>query len=92
MSPDGRYILDCNNGLRIYEFKIEKQGDQDKIVLEEQRWQLPIMTEGIELVELAKHVKFESSHVIRFLTWDDRDILFEFSLDDKVKYLSVVEV
>ena len=56
--------------------------------MEEKDWQLPIMTEGIEHVELARRVKFESNNVIRVLTQDNRDILFELSLDLKVKYLS----
>ena len=88
VSPDGRYVLECNKGLKIYEFKNEKRGDEDRIVLEEKDWQLPIMTEGIEHVELARRVKFESNNVIRVLTQDNRDILFELSLDLKVKYLS----
>ena len=58
------------------------------IVLEEKKWQLPIMTEEIEHVQLARRVKFESNNVIRILTQDNRDILFELSLDDQVKILS----
>ena len=54
--------------------------------------QLPIETEGIEHVELARRVKFESNNVIRILTQDNRDILFELSDDNKVKYLSDVQV
>ena len=53
---------------------------------------LPIVIEGIEHVELAKRVKFESNNVIRFVTEDNRDILFELSLDNKVKYLSEVPI
>ena len=61
MSPDGQYFLDCKKGLNLYEFKTEKQGDQEKIVMEQHKLQLPIETEGIEHVELAKRVKFESN-------------------------------
>ena len=85
MSPDGRYTLDCKDGLKICEFKIEKRGDKDIIVLEEQNWKLPIKTENIEHIELAKRVKFEGNNVIRFLTQDNQDILFELSPDYKVK-------
>ena len=60
--------------------------------MEEQKLQLPIMTEGIKHLELAKRVKFESDNVIRILTLDNRDILFELLLDNKAKYLSDVEV
>ena len=68
MSPDGRYVLDCKDGLKIYELKNEKREHQDRIVLEERKWNLPITTKGIEHVELAKSVKFESNNVIRILT------------------------
>ena len=54
--------------------------------------QLPVETEGIKQLELAKRVKFESNNVIRIVTQDNRDILFELSLDDKTKYLSDVEI
>ena len=92
VSPDGRFILDCNKGLNLYEFKIEEQGDREKIVLKEHKLQLPIETEGIGHVELAKRVKFESNRVIRILTQDNRDILFELSHDNKAMYLSDVQV
>ena len=85
VSPDGRYILDCNNGLKIQEFKVEKKGDQDSIVFEERKFELPIRTEGIGHVELAKRVKFESNNVIRILTQDNQDVLLELSLDGKVR-------
>ena len=44
-------------------------------------------------IDLAKRVKFESNNVVRILTSDDRDILFELVPDQKkVKYLSEVKV
>lgn len=50
VSVDGKFVLDCKNGLKIHKFKVEKQGGREKIVLEEQKWQLPIKTEDIEHV------------------------------------------
>ena len=50
------------------------------------------MTEGVEHVELARRVKFESNNVIRILTQDNRDILYDLSPNDKVKYLSIVQL
>ena len=85
VSQDGRYILDCNDGLKIHEFKIEKRGDEDRIVMEERKLQLPIRTEGIGHVELAKRVRFESNNVIRILTQENQDVLLELLDDDKVR-------
>ena len=92
VSPDGRYVLeiDPKNSLIIHEFKIDEtlEIDEDNcIVLDQQKWGLQLKR-GISHLELAKRVKFESNNVIRFLTQDNRDILFEMSPDNKTKYLS----
>ena len=51
----------------------------------------PIKTNDMDKVELASRVKFESSSVIRFLTLDNRDILFKLDTDGKhVHYISEV--
>ena len=46
-------------------------------MLKETNWSLPIKTDDIEPVELATRVRFEANNVVRILTKEDRDILFE---------------
>ena len=77
ISPDGRFILICTEGLKVYELKKEGPEDEPKVVLEETKWTLPIKTEDIEPIELASRVRFEAKNVIRILTKDNRDILYE---------------
>ena len=48
-----------------------------KVVLKETDWTLPIRTDDIEYYELGSRVRFEAKNVIRILTKEDLDILFE---------------
>ena len=53
----------------------------------------PIRTDGLEDKELASRVKFESNSVFRFLTPDNRDILYRLDDDEKqVHYISEIKV
>ena len=93
ISPDGRYILICTDGLKIYKFVDENFGSSSKIIIKPTEWTIPIKTDGIEKVELASRVKFESSSVIRYLTRDKRDILYRLDTDGKhVHYIGEVKV
>lgn len=47
------------------------------MVFKETDWTLPIRTDDIEPAELASRVRFEAKNVIRILTKENRDILFE---------------
>ena len=60
----------------------------------EKEWELPLKTDDIEMNELANRVKFESKDVVRFLTKNNRDILFKLDTIDykTVHYLSEVRV
>ena len=62
------------------------------IVLQETDWKIPILTDGMDVKELAKRVRFESNNVIRILTRDNRDILFLLSQDKTVKMISEVQL
>ena len=77
ISPDARFILICTHGLKIYKFKKEETEELPKIVLEETDWTLPIKTDDIEPLELARRVRFEANNIIRILTKENRDILYE---------------
>ena len=48
-----------------------------KIELHPTDWLLPIDSDDIDEIELAKRVRFESNDMIRFLTRDDREILYQ---------------
>ena len=85
LSPNGKYIINCTDGIKVYEFKLEsKKGDEagpqdgsseEKIILKE-TWKVPIFTDGMDVLEIARRVRFEASNIIRFRTRDSRDILF----------------
>ena len=50
ISPDGRYILICKNGLEIFEFMNEYLGnDKFKTGLLKRDWQIPITTKEMEI-------------------------------------------
>ena len=74
ISPDGKYLLSCTNGLKVYEFVLNKENND--ITLQDTKWELPIDTSDISVIELATRVKFEASDIIRILTIDNRDILY----------------
>ena len=87
LSPNGKYIINCTDGIKVYEFKLEsKKGDEagpqdgskeEKIILKEKtNWKVPIFTEGMDVLEIARRVRFEASNIIRFRTRDSKDILF----------------
>ena len=84
----------CSDGIKIYEFKKSQASpDSQKIELHLTDWRLPIKTDDIDQVELAKRVRFESNNMIRFLTRDDRDILFHLDPNGKnVHYHSEVKL
>ena len=44
---------------------------------------LPFGSGEMETIDLAKRVKFESNKIIRFLTSNNRDILYELDEDGK---------
>ena len=85
----------CTDGLKIYKFKRQKQHEkQESIVLKLTEKAIPIKTDDFEIEELASRIKYESKSVIRFLTRDNRDILYQFDKDDdeEVHYISEVNV
>ena len=56
-------------------------------------WTLPLKTADLDTVDLAQRVKFESDSVVRYLTHDNRDILYKLDRDGKrVHYLSEVKI
>ena len=56
-------------------------------------WKLPIKTNDLETVELASKVKFESNSIIRFLTRDNRDILYKLDENGRdVHYITEFKV
>ena len=65
---------------------------QRPIKMEKTDWNLPIDTRGMNAFELAKRVRFESNNVIRYLTEDNRDILFLLKHDRKVRKISEVQL
>ena len=57
------------------------------------QWTIPIHTADWTPEYLAKRIRFESSSVIRIITEDQRDILYELVSDQtEAKYLSEVKV
>ena len=93
ISPDGKNILICTEGLQIYKFVEEKIGSASKIIIKPTEWIIPINTDDMDKVELASRVKFESISVIRFLTRDKRDILYKLDTDGKhVHYIGEAKV
>ena len=52
------------------EAEIDAEEGKEEIELQPTGWELPIKTDDIDPVELAKRVRFESNNVIRFLTID----------------------
>ena len=77
ISPHGRYVLICTNGIKIHKFKKEQNGAKDRIVLVETDWTLPSRIDDFETVELAERVRFEARNVIRILTEDNRDVMYQ---------------
>ena len=69
ISPDAKFILRCTDGLRIDEL-IKEEGPEvkPKAVLRDTYRTLPIRTNHIEPLELARQVRFEAKNVIRVLT------------------------
>ena len=56
-------------------------------------WKLPLKTEDLETEELASMVKFESNSIIRFLTRDNRDILYKLDKNGRdVHYITEFKV
>ena len=51
--------------------------------MKKKEWELPLRTDEYQTIDLAKRVKFESNKIIRFLTPNNRDILFELDEDGK---------
>ena len=105
ISPNGKYIIICKNGLKVFEFiveskKVDEAGPQDDAEKETQRplnlkelnWKVPISTDGIDAPELAKRVRFEANNIIRFRTKDSRDILFLLSQDKTTQETTVTKI
>ena len=46
-------------------------------------WKLPLKTDKMETIDLAKRIKFESNKIIRFLTPNNMDILYELDQSGK---------
>ena len=94
ISPDGRHILVCTDGLKIYRFTFKKTNNEEAVTeLEPTGWIIPFSTKEYDTQELASRVKFESNSIIRVLTRDNRDILFALDKNEKkVHYLSEVKV
>ena len=56
-------------------------------------WKLPIKTNDLETAELASKVKFESNSIIRFLTRDNRNILYKLDKNGRdVHYITEFKV
>ena len=54
-------------------------------------WKLPLKTDKMETIDLAKRIKFESNKIIRFLTPNNMDILYELDQSGK-QVLNISEV
>ena len=58
-----------------------------------QDWVIPIRFDEMTAKELSTRVKFAANNVVRYFTFDKRDILFRLNRDRKtVKYISEVQV
>ena len=78
----------CSDGIKIYEFtKSQDSSDSPKIELHPTNWQMPINTDDIDSLKLARRVRFESNDMVRFLTRDDRDILYHLDSNGKNVHL-----
>ena len=93
VSTNGKYYIVCNSGIKIYELVSENKDGEENLKIKLTDWTLPIRTDGLEDKDLASRVKFESNSVLRFLTPDNRDILYGLDEDGKqVHYISEVKV
>ena len=93
VSTDGKYIIAFDSGIKINELVIEKKDGKESLKMMPTEFANPIRTDGLEDKELASRVKFESNSVFRFLTPDNRDILYRLDEDGKqVHYISEVKV
>ena len=105
ISPNGKYIIICANGLKVFEFaleskKVDEAGPQDDdaketqrpIVLKELNWKVPISTDGMTVVELAQRVRFEANNIIRLRTKDSRDLLFLVSQNKTTQVTTVTKI
>ena len=74
--------------------KFDREDNYKKgIMLEEMAWKLPVKTDHMEQSDLIRSVRFESDEYIRFLTSDNRDIIFKLDPDETtVHYASEVQV
>ena len=61
----------------MHEFFKQQEYGEGLVEMRLKEWKLPIKTEDLETEELASMVKFESNSIIRFLTRDNRDILYK---------------
>ena len=59
ISPDGRHILVCKNGLKIYKFIYRKNDGEEEADIEPTEWIIPFSTKEYNTQELAQRVKFE---------------------------------
>lgn len=85
--------MHCFGGaLRVYEFEKQYTSEEEVVVLVPKEWELPVRTDDLEPMDLARRVKFESNNVIRFFKPGyNRDMLFYLEPDQKtVTYLSEV--
>ena len=59
-----------------------------------QGWVLPIKTEEMKAEDLVTRVKFAANNMVRYFTFDSRDIIFRLNRDKErtVNYLSEVHV
>ena len=93
LSPDGKYCLSCIKGLQIYELVEERQNNHKSIAMKLKEWTLPLRTDDFDKVELASRVRFESNSVIRFVTRDNRDLLYKLHKNGKrVDCISEVKI
>ena len=93
VSTDGKYIIICDSGVKIFELASENKDVKENLKLKPTEFTLPIRTDVLEDEELASRVKFESNSVIRFLSPDNRDILYRLDEDAKRVYcISEVKV
>ena len=75
----------------LFNFSAVKSVDVRPITVEETAWKVPVDTRGMDVVELAKRVRFEANNIIRYLTKDNRDTLFLLLPDKTVRKISEVQ-